>query len=398
MIQNIKVDIIYYKTGTDFEMEFNLGGCCRMRLLTGKASDRKTAVQSLARAVSRSKVIMVAGPLFGKNGVINIVASAIGSKVVPVDKKSYNIDTSEEIEIINGATPLITPEGFFGGCIIENGPQTMILLSDSKNIRKTIMHTLIHPYIEELFAAEHKDKHFTIANMVENIEPALDETEKLTAEDTETENDTEELSEEENEEIAEEVPQEETEITEEAEASDQEIPEDTEEGIITDSIDETESVIPANGETTQIIIDEEALENSDFNEDVNQNETENNEPEDTVILSGGMDFDSEDNTEEKEDEEFELFINPMRMKRRDAKLLNQSYNDFEEDNPIHADEDEEYEIGMKKSKSLDLPILIISIILLILIATLCYCIFYVPTQYGMTSSEYIRNIFNTLFG
>ena len=52
MFQNVKVDIIYYKTNTDFEMEFNLCGCCRMRLLTDKSPDRKTAVHSLARAVS----------------------------------------------------------------------------------------------------------------------------------------------------------------------------------------------------------------------------------------------------------------------------------------------------------------------------------------------------------
>ena len=30
MFQNLKVDVIYYKTNTDFEMEFNLCGCCRM--------------------------------------------------------------------------------------------------------------------------------------------------------------------------------------------------------------------------------------------------------------------------------------------------------------------------------------------------------------------------------
>ena len=47
MLQNIKVDIIYYKTATDFEMEFNLCGCCRMRLLTDKAPDRRSMVQNL---------------------------------------------------------------------------------------------------------------------------------------------------------------------------------------------------------------------------------------------------------------------------------------------------------------------------------------------------------------
>ena len=39
MFQNVKVDIIYYDTSTDFELEFNLCGCCRMRLLTDKTDD-----------------------------------------------------------------------------------------------------------------------------------------------------------------------------------------------------------------------------------------------------------------------------------------------------------------------------------------------------------------------
>ena len=169
MLQNIKVDIVYYKTGTDFEMEFNLGGCCRMRMLTAKASDKKTAVQCLARAVSRSRVIMVIGPLFGENGIINIVSSAIGSKTQVLDTSNYKINGDEEIQIIEKSTPLITTEGYFGGCIIENGPQTMILLSDSKNIRKSIMKTLIHPYLEELYASDHTKK-FSIEDAIEKNE------------------------------------------------------------------------------------------------------------------------------------------------------------------------------------------------------------------------------------
>ena len=58
MIQNIKVDTIYYLTNSDFEMEFNLCGCCKMRLLTDKAENAKNFVGLLSRAVSRSQVII----------------------------------------------------------------------------------------------------------------------------------------------------------------------------------------------------------------------------------------------------------------------------------------------------------------------------------------------------
>ena len=129
MVQNLKVDIIYHLTPSDFEMEFNLCGCCRMRLLNDKTTDKKTLVKSLARAVSRSRIIMVCGPLFGEDGVIKTVAAAIGSTTALCDNATYGINTDDTIEVINGSTPLVTPDGYFGGCIIESGPQTIILLT-----------------------------------------------------------------------------------------------------------------------------------------------------------------------------------------------------------------------------------------------------------------------------
>lgn len=165
MFQNMKVDVIYYKTNTDFEMEFNLCGCCRMRLLTDKAPDRKTTVYALSRSVARSKIIITVGPLFGEDGVISTIASAIGSRLVVADNSKYAINSTSEIKIIDGSVPLVTSDGFFGGLIIEKGQQTMILLSESKSVRKTVMQELIHPYIAEIYAEELKGNgetpHFT---------------------------------------------------------------------------------------------------------------------------------------------------------------------------------------------------------------------------------------------
>lgn len=150
MVQNLKVDIIYHLTPSDFEMEFNLCGCCRMRLLNDKTTDKKTFIKALARAVSRSRVIIACGPLFGADGLIKTVAAAIGSKTVLCDNSTYGISGEEQIDIINGSTPLVTPDGYFGGCIIESGPQTIILLTENRGFRKTIMQNLIHPYVEEI--------------------------------------------------------------------------------------------------------------------------------------------------------------------------------------------------------------------------------------------------------
>lgn len=150
MIQNLKVDIIYHSTPSDFEMEFNLCGCCRMRLLSDKTADKKGFIKALARDVDRSRVIICCGPLFNTDGIINTVASAIGSGLDVCDNKLYGINGNDEIKIIRGSTPLVTPDGYFGGCIIESGPQTIILLTENKAFRKAIMQTLIHPYIEEI--------------------------------------------------------------------------------------------------------------------------------------------------------------------------------------------------------------------------------------------------------
>ncbi|MBP3706178.1 MAG: hypothetical protein J6J13_02885 [Clostridia bacterium] len=150
MRQNIRVDVIYYNCDTDFEMEFNLNGCCPMRMLTGSTPEKSGLVKSLAKAVSRSKIIICCGQLFGAEGLIEIVSASIGRDTMRVDCKEYGIVTASDISVIAGSVPLVTPDGYFGGCIIESGPQTIILVSENRTLRKTLMETLIHPYLEEI--------------------------------------------------------------------------------------------------------------------------------------------------------------------------------------------------------------------------------------------------------
>ena len=149
-MQNLKLDIIYHQSPSDFEMEFNLRANCPIRLLTDKTDDKKAFVKALARDVARSRVIMCCGQLFGNDGLINTTAKAIGTGTAVCDSKTYGINGQEDIHIINGSTPLVTPDGYFGGCIIESGPQTIILLTENKSFRKAIMKNLIHPYLVEI--------------------------------------------------------------------------------------------------------------------------------------------------------------------------------------------------------------------------------------------------------
>lgn len=172
MFQNFKTDIIYYNTATDFELEFNLCGCCRMRLLNDKCADKKTLLASLSRAFSRSRVIILTAPLFDGSNIIKTVSVAIGKSVEKVDLATFNINSTTDIEITKGSVPLVTADGIFGGCIIESGPQTLIMLTDNKSVRKTIMKDLIHPYIEELAAGNPDTK----------IQPEAESTEEIITE------------------------------------------------------------------------------------------------------------------------------------------------------------------------------------------------------------------------
>ncbi len=373
MFQNIKVDIIYYNTGTDFELEFNLCGCCRMRLLTDKVSDKKTFVHDLARAVSRSRVILIAGQLFGENGIMELVAHSISKTLTDVDNNRYGISADSKIQIINGATPLVTPEGYFGGCIIESGPQSMVLLSDNKAIRKTVMNNLIHPYIADLCGTELKA---TAAISTADITPPVV-----------------------NEPIPPAPPIETEEIVDISSVSETPESDNYEEAIeeIEESENNAEEVSNTKEEDEDVEV-EEVESNETETTEAENNETASTDNND-IILSGGMIFETEETPVrelEDSDTESDLFIQPERLKKGKTDYYNHRYEiESSDDSIYHTDKIE------KKPRSVfagNLPIMIVSIILLVILAVLCYCIFYIPAKDGVTATAYLQETFNTLFG
>ena len=361
MFQNLKVDIIYYKTNTDFEMQFNLCGCCRMRLLTDKSPDRKTALHSLARAVSRSRIIIITGGLFGDDGIINMVSSATGIPLAELDKQSYGIGGNEKIEILKGATPLVTAEGYFGGLIIESGPQTMILISENKNIRKNIMQNLIHPYVEELCAVELKEKAAAVTethNPTQNNEPAVD------------------FIDDSNEEAA---PQEE---------------QMTEESSETELLAEDDSY-----DATQIEVQKSVERQEIYTETVEENiiDTTQSDAEADAIVSSGMIFESDDDVVIAPLEDVEA---PLVVEVEEEESIPEDRIEIDEEylKDFILESEEDYMRKPKFSLSLNKAILALAIVLLVIFAVLCFCIFYVPASEGMDVGEYIRETYNTLFG
>ena len=371
MFQNIKVDIIYFKTYTDFELEFNLCGCCRMRLLTDKAPDKKTLVHSLARAVSRSRVIIIAGKLLGDEGTIGLISHSIGKETAVIDKAQYGISGDDEIKVISGATPLVTPSGEFGGCIIESGPQSMILLTDDKAVRKTVMNTLIHPYIEELCATELKAK--ADAAVQAPIAPATPVTEEpaLSAEEPETEAETETVD-----------------ILSSSEGI--ETVENTNAETVAETETETEETAPPIAENEKA---EESIPISAYSAS----------HDNSVELYGGMVFEEDADVKREPyavpDTSVDdgMYIGPQRMKKGATNYYNHRYGAESFDETVYRTDTG----NNTKRPSVfygNTAILITAIVLLVILAVLCYCIFYIPSKDGVSAAAYLRETFGTLLG
>ncbi len=146
-MSNLKIDIIYYKTASDFEMEFNLSGCCRMRMFKDKVDTPKGLVNTLARDVSRSKITIIVTELFGSGNGVETLSKAIKLPLVSLDKAEYGVQTTDDILVPKTAIPLVTKAGIYGGCIIENGPQSIIVVSNIRALRHEIMKTYVHNYV-----------------------------------------------------------------------------------------------------------------------------------------------------------------------------------------------------------------------------------------------------------
>ena len=394
MLQNLKVDIVYYRTNTDFELEFNLCGCCRMRLLTDKAPDRKTLVHDLARAVSRSRVIIISGNLFGEDGIMDITARAISKTLTEIDSRRYGISGGEKIRVINGATPLVSPDGSFGGCIIESGPQSMILLTDNRAVRKAVMSSLIHPYIEELCAIEMKEKvqgqpptdiSGTSAAAVPPPAAAMQSDVQDTA-------------------VTPEPAATAAEATAESAGNQSGLPE--------------APAQPAGEVSAESAVSEETSEDAENTESAAKKDSENptgdifakaeeSEPVKTETPLGSF-VNKPDNTDDsyvipmqrqktetqnKTDtasESGDYYIDTDKIKKSCGEALSEEYED---EPPYYTDVSEH-----DGRKSGNIAVLVISVILLIVIAVLCYCIFYVPAREGVSAAAYLRETFSTLFG
>ncbi|MBR4909751.1 MAG: hypothetical protein IKZ47_00305 [Clostridia bacterium] len=373
MIKNIKVDIVYFMTATDFEFEFNLGSCCHMRLLNDKAKDKKTFVNSLARAVSRSQIIICCGPLFGEDGLIATAAAAISHGLKTVDNAAYGISSQSSVQIIDGGVPLVTPEGYFGGCVIESGNQSIILLTENRTVRKSIMKTLIHPYIEDMSIMQSAEKiaaHKPEAPVRATIPPVITEAAPAAADTAAPLVDTPDAAEEQTELPAEDA------ATEPAEDT-------AEEKVIETAAEQSE-------EPAEEPVEEEPVQQELFAE--SQTPQEEKYEAETASQEAPNEASQEESPENNSVHNIEFDYFDDDESGKDDPAAGSPQPEISPSEELFV-QDEEEEIP--KSTKSNVLILIVAAILVVVIIALTYFLIYLPLKEGKTPAEYLYGIFNT---
>lgn len=330
MLKNLKIDIIYYNTPSDFEFEFNLGGYCRCRILNAKCATLKETINKLALAVTRSTVVIIVGKLLGENGFVAPVAKSIGKNLAPVDHRKFHITNPEPISLIEGSLPLVTSSGDFGGCIIESGPQSIVMLTDDKPLRDKISNELLSFYLTSLSR----------------------------------------------------IPEEDIEIINKENTVKEEVKDDPEtiESLVTEEVIEAQAEEPA-----AEIIEEPVKENEE--------ETSEEEIESTFI-DIGIEEDSVDvfSGAEKDDDIF--LISDTEEKDNSSYFEDSDNSEliFENDFEENEAEEETYR-PTKKSSALSTVLLILVIVLLLTVGALLYFLVYLPGLDGINTLDYIKEVF-----
>lgn len=447
MRQNMRVDIIYYLCDTDFEMEFNLNGCCPLRMLTGVAENKNELVKDLSRAVSRSKIIICCGSLFGEDGLTKIISASIGHTLEKVNCEEYGITTAGEINIISDSVPLVTREGYFGGCIIESGPQTIILLTENRSIRKSLMSDLIHPYIEDMSyqpdlqermksssarAAEQEQEkknswdmeaEKAAADAAKVVAAALGETAATTAtvvsttvsaaaeavSEIEDISSTSEASFEEEKPQVEEMPQEAVEEIEGVEEAEEIEPIEEAEEAVEEIVETVEEIVP-------IIEEEQELEQATESLNVQAEEIEpiiEEEPiEDASMVinmthpdDGLFVVEEQPITEEVPDEkdflpskfqEVELYIEPGAVSRQKVDAYAREYVPSKTDEMFLSGDDDDYEYGYEEPKkpfAINKTISVLVVLLVIILLVLGYVLIVIPYTSDLDFEQYFKELF-----
>ena len=149
---DLTLEVIYFNQSTDFKMEFEISGSCNMRFLSHLTHNKGEFLSALSKSVIRSRVIVAVGSFnpLDSEYLPKIIARATGYILSPINKAQFSVNSSVEYLLPNEAIPLVNGEGQLGGCVMENNDQAIILLTGDREIRHSVLMSLVCPYIKLL--------------------------------------------------------------------------------------------------------------------------------------------------------------------------------------------------------------------------------------------------------
>ncbi|MBR2044191.1 MAG: hypothetical protein IJ946_07620 [Clostridia bacterium] len=362
MLKNLKIDIIYYDTPSDFEFEFNLGGCCHSRVLNNKTASPKEMIDCLSKAVNRSRVILIIGKLSGNDGLYSLISKAIGASLTNANAEEYGINDGEDTTIIAGAVPLVSSDGVLAGCIMESGPQSIILLPGAKSLRKDVAENLVFQYITAVSHTPDTETVITNEQASENEEV--------------TENPLEEIKEEVTD-IAEPV----TEDLEETVASNDS---KEAEAITENAVSENEAETIEEAEGDNEVFEAEAITEETQAVEEPEEQTENKVSSDDSFIDIFAE-ETEKDTEQGADIDDNYIYNSDHGD--EIEVAEDSLDEDDED-------DEDYDETEKHLSGLDVFIWVIIGLLFIIAALLVYLLVYIPLRNGVNVIEYFNQLLN----
>ena len=175
MSKDVRIEILYYKESTDVSLEFGLHGDYPVRMLSTSCDDIESFFRALKRAVWRSEIIMIIGGYGTREYIPAFIARALSLGVTVPDYKADRIISPEIYSIPDKASPLASSDRRFGGFILESGPQTIISLTEDKDVRLKITKEIIVKYISEHYAVFNLNRYFP-GNEAENDMPVTEPT------------------------------------------------------------------------------------------------------------------------------------------------------------------------------------------------------------------------------
>ena len=88
MANDVKIEILYYKTNSDISLEFGIRGNYPIRLLSAVCDSSESFLRNLKRALQRSEIIITVGGYNGGIYLPSLIAKAVATSCISPNYKT----------------------------------------------------------------------------------------------------------------------------------------------------------------------------------------------------------------------------------------------------------------------------------------------------------------------